>query len=106
MGDLVGKAKTLWHIAKIELQREALQTAFDYLSESYAILKKTGRLDGICWVGIDLGQLLCISGNTESRLKILEQSRTGFRKLGQENLAQQTKQLMDMISKDQKGKKG
>ena len=88
-------------LPQIELQRESLQTAFDYLSESYAILQKTGRLDGICWVVIDLGKLLCRAGNTETGIKILEQSRTGFLKLGQENLAQQTQELMDGFSKEQ-----
>ena len=106
LGDLVGKANTLWYMAGIELQRESFQTAFDYLSESYAINLKLGRLDGICMVGLDLGQLLCISGNTESGLEILERSRSGFLKLCQANLAQQTQQLMEMISKDQKGKIG
>ena len=67
---------------------------------------KLGRLDGICWVGIDLGKLLCSAGNTETGLEILERSRSGFLKLGQEHMAQQTQQLMEMISKDQKGKIG
>ncbi len=106
LGDIDSKAVTLWDLAKIELQRESVQTAFDYLSESYAINLKLGRLDGICMVGIDLGQLLCISGNTETGLEILERSRSGFLKLGQENLAQQTQQLMDMITKDKKVKIG
>jgi tetratricopeptide (TPR) repeat protein len=103
LGDIDSKAVTLWDLANIELQCESFQTAFDYLSESYDILLKLGRLDGICWVGFDLGKLLCRAGYTETSLKILERSRDGFRKLGQENLAQQTQQLMDTFSKNQTG---
>ncbi len=56
-----------------------------------------GRLDGICFVGLDLGQLLCGGGYREEGLPILERSRDGFRQLGQTDLASQTQALIDRI---------
>jgi tetratricopeptide (TPR) repeat protein len=99
IGDIDGKANTLWDLAQIELQRKSNKKASEYLSESYAILLKLERLDGICVVGLDLGDLLCRDGQTGEGLKILEQSRDGFRKLGQEEMAAQAQKLIDTFSK-------
>jgi len=56
-----------------------------------------GRLDGICFVGIDLGQILCGGGHKEEGLKILMRSRDGFIKLGQTGLAEQVNGLIAQI---------
>jgi hypothetical protein len=76
LGDISSKSVTLLDIARIELQRE-----------SYALGLKTRRLDVICCVGIDLGILLCQAGQKEEGLEILNRSKEGFKKLGQEELA-------------------
>ena len=97
LGDMDGKANALWSIAKIDLSREDHQAAFDHLAESYAINQHLGRLDGICWVGVDLGQLLCVGGHVEEGLKVLTRSRDGFITLGQNDNARQVEQLMEFI---------
>ncbi|NIM11663.1 MAG: tetratricopeptide repeat protein, partial [Candidatus Aminicenantes bacterium] len=98
LGDLDSKAATLWDLAQIQLQRESFETAFQYLTESYAINLKLGRLDGICFVGLYLGQLLCKAGQTEQGLKILERSRDGFRKLGWKEDAAQAQELIERFT--------
>ncbi|NMQ20210.1 tetratricopeptide repeat protein [Candidatus Competibacter phosphatis] len=98
LGDVVGNAHVLWSIAQIEMQKEDYPNAFPHLQESYAILLKLGRLDGIIYVGLDLGQLLCAGGAKEEGMAILSRSRDGFRKLGQEAQARQVQALLDSLS--------
>ena len=98
MGDVVGVGNALWSMAQIEMQHENWQDAFDHLRESYELLTKAGRLDGICMVGLSLGQLLCEAGQREQGLAILTRSRDGFQKLGQAQMAQQTQALLDQLS--------
>jgi len=95
LGDLDGKANTLWSIAQIDLQRKDYQAAYERLAESYSINLKLGRLDGICFVGLDLGQLLCAAGQKEDGLKILARSRDGFQQLGQEELVRRVAGLIE-----------
>jgi len=97
LGDLDGKANTLWAMAEIEMQQENWQAAFDHLSESYAINLKLGRLDGICMVGLSLGQLLCMAGQKEEGLKLLRRSASGFRQLGWPNYPEQVEALIRRI---------
>ena len=98
LGDVGEKAHTLWSIAQIEMQKQDYPNAFPHLQESYAILLKLGRLDGIIYVGLDLGQLLCAGGENEEGMAILSRSRDGFRKLGQEGQARQVQALLDSLS--------
>jgi tetratricopeptide (TPR) repeat protein len=98
LGDLDGKANTLWSFAQIEIQQKKWQAAFDHLAEAYAINLKLGRLDGISFVGLDLGQLLCMAGQRDKGMKVLTQSRDGFLKLGQQQMAQQVQSLLDKFS--------
>lgn len=97
LGDLDGRANGLWGLSRIEIGQEKWQDAFDHLAESYAIYLKLGRLDGICHVGISLGQLLCMGGQREPGLQVLTRSRDGFQQLGQPTMAQQVQQLLNQI---------
>jgi len=96
--DLPEIAHTHWSIAQIESKKKRFQEAFEHLSKSYGILIKTGRLAGICTVGLDLGQLLCATGKREEGLKILIRSRDGFQKLGRPDQAQKVQALIDRFS--------
>ena len=87
LGDLDEIANTLWSLASIEKDREAYQQAFEYLATSYRIIRKIGRLDGIAYVGLDLGLLLCQAGKADQGIPILQRSLEGFRHLGQEAMA-------------------
>jgi tetratricopeptide (TPR) repeat protein len=97
--DLDGTANALWSIARIEVQQRKWQEAFDHLSRSYAINLRLGRLDGICTVGVDLGLLLCASGQREEGLKILTLSRDGFLQLGRPGYTEQVQQLITQSEK-------
>jgi tetratricopeptide (TPR) repeat protein len=99
LGDPDVKANALWSIAQIEVQQQKWQDAYDHLSESYAINLKLGRLDGICFVGLSLGQLLCMAGQREQGLAILTRSRDGFFKLGQARLGQEVEALIQQLPK-------
>ncbi|MFN7950380.1 MAG: hypothetical protein U0610_01550 [bacterium] len=88
LGDLDGIANTLWSIARIEIEQEKFQEAYERLQRSYEINLKLGRLDGICMVGVDLGQLLAMGGHREEGLAVLARSRGRFVRLGQVQLAQ------------------
>lgn len=76
------------------MERENRDKALEYLIESYAINDKINRLDGICMVGLHLGQLLYLSGNKEEGRKILQRSHDGFLKLGWKDLAGRARQIL------------
>ncbi|MBK8090927.1 MAG: CHAT domain-containing protein [Verrucomicrobiaceae bacterium] len=82
LGDRDGEANALWSIAKIEVEKQEWQAAYEHLAASYAINLQLGRLDGISFVGLDLGRLLCAAGEQQKGLAILERSLAGFQKLG------------------------
>jgi hypothetical protein len=97
LGDQAGLANTLWSIAKIELERQEFQEAARHLFESYQILMKVGRLNGICSVGLDLGQLLCHAGQADEGRAILTRSRDGFIRLGRPDMVQHVEALLDQF---------
>lgn len=66
--------------------------------EAYEILDHIGRLDGIAVVGMNLGVLLCLSGDIENGLEILTRSRDGFLKLGQSQRHQYVQSMIDRFS--------
>ncbi len=98
LGDISEKAHTLWGMAQIELKCESYQEAFEHLNESYTLNMKLGRLDGICFVGRDLGRLLCQAGQKEQGMEILTRSRDGFIKLGREQQAGQIEEIMRALT--------
>jgi hypothetical protein len=79
-------------------QRQLPQAA-EHLARSYAIFTQIGRLDGICMVGMVLGQILCAMGKKSEGLQILRRSRDGFLQLGQNALAQQAQKMIDPIER-------
>ncbi|KPA13511.1 hypothetical protein MHK_006282, partial [Candidatus Magnetomorum sp. HK-1] len=97
LGDINSKAATLWGIAKIELQNKNYENALELLIESYKINIQIGRLDGVCHVGLQLGQLLCHFNQTEEGLAILKRSKEGFIQLQQPQMAQQVDEIMKDI---------
>ena len=94
LGDKDGEANALWSIAKIEIEKQEWQPAFEHFAASYAINLQLGRLDGICFVGLDLGQLLCAAGQREEGLAILQRSLAGFQKLGRAREMLQTEAVL------------
>jgi len=97
LGDIASRAVTLWDMSKIFLHKDEIQKAYEYLDESYQICQKHGRLDGICYVGLDLGMLLCQADQKEEGLKILERSKDGFQKLRQAAYAHQIQEIINQF---------
>lgn len=97
LADADGIAAALWDLAQLEMYRQNFAAAFEPLAKSYAIFQRTGRLDGICMVGLYLGQFLCGRGQRDQGLQVLTRSRDGFRQLGQMGLAEQAQTLIDRV---------
>ncbi|KPA10814.1 hypothetical protein MHK_008980, partial [Candidatus Magnetomorum sp. HK-1] len=97
LGDQRSRAVTLGDIAQISLNQGDIENAFEYLKESYEICLQLGALDGICFIGLQLGQLLCYFNQTEEGLAILKRSKEGFIQLQQPQMAQQIDEIMKDI---------
>ena len=94
LGDKGEKAHTLWTLAQIDLAQGEQGRAAERLLQSYQINLGLRRLDGICFVGWDLGRLLCAGGMlTEGRV-VLERSLAGFRQLRQDAMAQRVEAFL------------
>jgi hypothetical protein len=63
LGDPDSIAHTLWSIAKIDLRQQNFKQAFEHLAASSGINLTLRRLEGIYYVGLDFGHLLCASGH-------------------------------------------
>jgi tetratricopeptide (TPR) repeat protein len=98
LGDPDSIAHTLWSVAQIELRQQHFEQAFEHLAASYDINLKLGRLDAICSVGQDFGQLLCVAGDREKGLAVLERSRDGFVKLGRPENSSYVQSIINEIS--------
>ena len=98
LGDPDSIAHTLWSVAQIELRQQHFEQAFEHLAVSYDINLKLGRLDAICSVGQDFGQLLCVAGDREKGLAVLERSRDDFVKLGRPENSSYVQSIINEIS--------
>ncbi len=99
LGDIDSKANTLWSIANIKLEKGDLKEAVELLSELYKINMELGRLDGICFVWLDLGQVMCHGGMKEEGLVILNRSKDGFQKMGMGQYVELVQGVIDGIDK-------
>ncbi|MBI1358089.1 MAG: CHAT domain-containing protein [Acidobacteria bacterium] len=97
LGDKDGIANTMWSMARIDLRRRQYEAAFPKLVTAYRINLELGRLDGICMVGLDVGQLLCAFGSVQEGVGILARSRDGFVTLGRMEMARWTQALIDQM---------
>lgn len=82
LGDLAGRADTLWARARVELQRGKINEATGLLLESYHLNQELDRLEGLARVGLDYGQVLWAAGMMGEARMILEQAVESFRRLG------------------------
>jgi tetratricopeptide (TPR) repeat protein len=90
LGDAEGLLSTLWKTARIRLQKgitdqESFESALGDLSKAYSMAKKLGKLNAICLVGLDLGQLLAWAGAKEKAKPLLIEARDGFLRLGRQD---------------------
>ncbi|HET6427796.1 MAG TPA: hypothetical protein VFJ30_05270, partial [Phycisphaerae bacterium] len=79
------------------LEKGEAQVIFDELNESFRLLTKLQRPDGIAAVGVLLGQVLAVAGHADEALAVLDQSAAAFEKLGRADQAAQVRALQETI---------
>ncbi|MCA9707373.1 MAG: CHAT domain-containing protein [Myxococcales bacterium] len=94
LGDKDGRGHTLWSLGQLAVRSQDWQRAFECFDEAYRINLELQRLEGIVFVGLDLGQLLVAAGQRSSGFEILERSRQGLLRLGRTALAEQVAGLI------------
>jgi hypothetical protein len=103
LGDLDGIAGADWGLARIDLEREDYQAALPRLTESFQILGRLQRPDGIAVVGSTLGQLLIAEGQDGQARQVLQASLAAAGKLGWADLVRQISQLLNPPPQEGKG---
>ena len=81
LGDLYEQAATMWDIAQIELGRGNVREAVPLIVEAYQLCDRLNRLEGICVIGMTLGQLLIANDRRDEGLAVLRRSEEGFRSM-------------------------
>ncbi len=87
------RAPAQQRLARGGLEQGKAQQIYDELAESFALLKKQQRADGIAVTGSLLGQVLAWAGHREEALPVLEQSAVAFDTLGMTEKAAETRAL-------------
>jgi tetratricopeptide (TPR) repeat protein len=100
--DIDGIAHTKYSMAAIRLQQpdslsSNLQKIFTDLHESFSILCKLQRLDGVGHVGELLAQVLAMGGLRDQALQVLDLVETAFEKLGHAARLEGAKRLRAVI---------
>jgi tetratricopeptide (TPR) repeat protein len=94
LGDKDGLANALWSIANMQISKKEFELGLENLIRSYQLILPLGRLDGICVIGLDLGQLLCYAGRVDEEQEVLTRSREGFLRLGWTGMAERAEALI------------
>jgi tetratricopeptide (TPR) repeat protein len=95
LGDLDGIAGADWDLAQIDLDRQDYRSAFPRLVESFQIMGRLQRPDGIAAVGITLGQLLMAAGRLDQARDVLSDSLAAATKIGWTDAIQQIHDLLN-----------
>jgi hypothetical protein len=101
LGDTDGIASALWGLARLDLVEEKMEDATPRISESYDILCRLGRADGIAVVGMRYGQLLAATDTPNEAFAVLKRSVEIFRKLGREADAQKAEEVIARLEHNQ-----
>jgi tetratricopeptide (TPR) repeat protein len=95
--DAEGIASALWGLARIDFYEGEAGKADKVLShvvEAYNIVLRLGRAEGIAVIGLTYGQILAAVNKPDEALAVLQRSAEMFRKLGQEDNAQQAERFI------------
>jgi tetratricopeptide (TPR) repeat protein len=92
-----GIAFALWKIAQIELSRGDVNEAAPKIFEAYTLVDQMGLLEGIAAIGVVHEQLLIAANGRDGGLAVLGRSEAGFRKLGQEGMADKVTEVISKI---------
>jgi hypothetical protein len=102
--DIDGIIHVLWSSARIETakgiaDRAAFERILGDLATAYKLAKQLTRLDAICAVGFDLGQLLAMAGAKDQARPLLTEARDGWLRLQQPEIAAQVDKLLQQMDK-------
>nr|VFK59277.1 MAG: CHAT domain-containing protein [Candidatus Kentron sp. TUN]VFK67848.1 MAG: CHAT domain-containing protein [Candidatus Kentron sp. TUN] len=101
LGDISAIAHAHWGLGRIARERQDMEKTLEHLSAAYGMFMEIGRLEGIVFVGLDLGGLIYGVGQAmdnqefkEHGRAILQRSRDGLRQLGRPEDAEQVDALL------------
>jgi tetratricopeptide (TPR) repeat protein len=94
LGDLDGIAAADWDLARIDLARQDQEAALPRLAESFEILGRLRRPDGIAVVGSTLGELLMAADKAELARQVLGEALTAAANIGWADMIQQINKLL------------
>jgi tetratricopeptide (TPR) repeat protein len=102
MSDIAVIAHIRFSMAGLRLQRGdhqtgGLQPIYEDLTESFGILRKLGRPDGIGVVGRWLAEVMAMRGQREEALAVLDTAEQAFAKIGRTAHVAEIRQLREMI---------
>jgi tetratricopeptide (TPR) repeat protein len=98
LNDADGIAATQFDIAKLEVILHNLDSAIARLREAYEIVIRTGRVEGIAFVGKMYGKLLISEGKSKDALDVLNACRQCFVKIGRLGECREIDLLIAQIS--------
>ena len=87
----------MWAIAQIELGRGNVGEAVPLIVEAYQICDRLNRLEGICVIGMTLGQLLIANDRRDQGLAMLRRSEEGFRRMQRHSEADEVAALITRL---------
>ena len=93
-----GIAATQFDLAKIDLKAGNLESAISRLIESWSVVLKTGRVDGIAAVGELLGQSLVAADEQEKAAGVLFRCVEAYQKLERDADARRIEQIIAELS--------
>ncbi len=97
LDDPDSRAHTLFTTGRVDLRRGDKNSALENFSKAYRIGMQLGRLEFICEIGVDLGQLLSGEGQVEKGRTMLLRSRAGFEKLGRPDKIRQVDEILAQL---------
>jgi tetratricopeptide (TPR) repeat protein len=97
LGDLDGIAAASWDLARIDLTREDHESALPRLAESFQILTRLERPDGIALVGTALGRLLAAAGHADQARQVLSDALAAATKIGHTEVIEEISQLLTTL---------
>uniref|UniRef100_UPI00356B0278 tetratricopeptide repeat protein n=1 Tax=Amycolatopsis kentuckyensis TaxID=218823 RepID=UPI00356B0278 len=98
LGDLDGIAAANWDLATIHLAQQDHESAAPRLIESYTILRRLRRADGLAVVALTLASLLAAADRIPEAQHVAGEGLQSATKIGASDLVEQLTNLLDNLS--------
>ncbi|MEV6801552.1 tetratricopeptide repeat protein [Micromonospora rifamycinica] len=97
-GDLDSIASTKWGLAQIALAQQEYRSAADYLIDSFQIMLRLRRANGIAIVGLTFGRFLAAVRQQDQARQVLEISLFAAKKIDSKHLVEQINEALQNLS--------